>query len=198
MSTEEAAPETVHLTLFLTRVFTEELTQEPLIFTKDSKAYRPRPTLHEHGEGEKTAPSSSAPLHPPPVVQRQVPQAMRPKTLLSMKQTVVERIADSVERFDYYQRGLKQHLGRRNPFDLYERWERLWFWLALHRHTDLRWWPSLLTRSCLSTVWVCLSACSTVGIWMYCILLTTVSAWLATPLGCSCLVVMPNYTVTLC
>ena len=42
-----------------------------------------------------------------------------------MKQTVVERITDSVERFDYYQRGLKQHLGKKNPFDLYERWEIL-------------------------------------------------------------------------
>jgi hypothetical protein len=38
-----------------------------------------------------------------------------------MKQTVVERIEDAVERFEYYQKGLKQHLGKPDPFDIYER-----------------------------------------------------------------------------
>ena len=42
-----------------------------------------------------------------------------------MKQTVVERITDAAERFEYYQRGLKQHLGKKNPFELYEWWEIL-------------------------------------------------------------------------
>ncbi|KAL8610818.1 hypothetical protein ACOMHN_056673 [Nucella lapillus] len=99
--------------------FPEELSQEPLIFTRDSKAYRPHVTFQEEG-GEVSNPLTTRPAPARPV-QRQVPSAMRPKTLLSMKQTVVERITDSVERFDYYQRGLKHHLGKAKPFELYER-----------------------------------------------------------------------------
>ena len=98
-------------------MFTEELTEEPLIFTKDSKAYRSHIKFREHAEGD----SVSRPFIPPLAVQPQTAHAIRPKTLLSMKQTVVERITDSVERFEYYQRGLKQHLGKRDPFAFHER-----------------------------------------------------------------------------
>ena len=104
-------------------MFAEELSEEPLIFTKDSKAYQSHIKFQEHGEGDVD--SASRPVIPPPAAQRRAPLAVRPKTLLSMKQTVVERITDAAERFEYYQRGLKQHLGKKNPFELYERWEIL-------------------------------------------------------------------------
>ncbi|XP_076453216.1 uncharacterized protein LOC143288519 [Babylonia areolata] len=105
----------------LPREFPEDLTQDPLIFTKAASDRRPQITFQQHGGGEGMQASSRLePPAPSRPAQRSVPVALRPKTLLSMKQTVVERIVDGVERFEFYQRGLKQHLGRRRPFDLYE------------------------------------------------------------------------------
>lgn len=99
------------------KAFADTLPEEPLVFTKDTKAFRPHVKFEEHSEG---LPERTVIAPPAPKPRSAGSGVLQPKTLLTMKQTVVERITDSVERFHYHQRGLKHHIGKKNPWRIVE------------------------------------------------------------------------------
>lgn len=113
----------MHAFFYFNRAFPDDLTQEPLLFTKEKLSSRTQFDVHTKNVGDKTLVGAHETLVGTQAVhQQQSSSGMgKPRTLVSMKQTMVERIADAVERFDYYQRGLRHHLGKKEPWQIIEK-----------------------------------------------------------------------------
>lgn len=105
--------------VFFCRRYPDELVEEPLLFTKESKVVQPYVTFEEQRtmqQGRPTLVTEGPPLSSASKI------TPRPRKLLSMKQAVVEKIYDHAERFDYFQKGLKHHLARKEGWRVVERY----------------------------------------------------------------------------